>query len=128
DLGFRETWATRLAQITERHQVGAVAARADLAEHLEAALKLVLVIGAENTGKAPALALDMRRRMAILGSLRGQAGKTDDGSDSGDDDLGFEHGFRPDHACALPRTLSEMLVGSGLGVSIRDSTGRMTRK
>ena len=50
------------------------------------------------------------------------------GGDSGDDELGLEHVYRPDHACALPRTLSEMLVGSGFGVSMRESTGSTTRK
>ena len=100
----------------------------DLAEHLEATLQLVLVIGPEYAGKAPALALDMWGCVGILRRMHRQCNKACHGSDSGDDELGFEHVYRPDHACALPRTLSEMLVGSGFGVSMRESTGSTTRK
>src|SRR5690606_30757949 len=126
DLCLGEVRATRLHQIAERDQVRAVAARADFPEHLEAALELVLVIGAEDTGERPALLFD---RSACLGGIdlhRGQTGYQSHGSK---DELLLEHNTRPDHAFAfLPRTLSEMLVGSGLGVSIRDSTGSTTRK
>src|SRR5690606_40917555 len=97
-----------------------------LVEDLEAALQLVLVVGAENAGKAPALLFDMRR--VALGGRGRDCTEPDQRGEGGGDELVLEHGSHPDHACALPRTLSEMLVGSGLGVSMRDRTGRMTRK
>jgi hypothetical protein len=42
-------------KVAEGQQPGRVAARADFAEHLEAALQLVLVICAEQAGEAPVL-------------------------------------------------------------------------
>src|SRR5690606_19840700 len=104
---------------------GAVATGADFAENLEAALQLVLVIGAENAGKRPVLLFDMRGRMVLR---HGGSGDTDYQRQGGKDGLGVQHGSCPLPQCALPRTLSEMLVGNGRGVSMRPSSGRMTRK
>ncbi|MDT4874757.1 hypothetical protein FQZ97_1100800 [compost metagenome] len=105
-----------------------MAAGTDFTEHLEAALQLVGVVGAENASKAPALLLD--RHGASFGRLRGSAEReAGNQCDSGEDRLDIEHCSCPfHHACDLPRTLSEMLVGNGFGFSIRPRSGRMTRK
>src|SRR5690606_7286153 len=104
-------------------------ARADVAEHLEAALQLVLVVGAERAGEGPGLLLDFRRRVpALFLRHRGCGAKNE--SHQGGGNLGRGSGHwraDPDGQC-LARTASEMLAGKGFGVSRRPSSGRTTRK
>ncbi len=59
-LIFRIFRATVLGQVAEGYEIEPMAARADFAIDLEAAPKLVLVVGSENSGKAPVLLVGVR--------------------------------------------------------------------
>src|SRR5690606_3392596 len=82
-LALGELGATGFRKVAEGDAAQAVAARANLAIDLEAALQLGPVVGAEGTGEAPALA----RRLHLLG--RGGRHRRNDG---GCEEAGDEKG------------------------------------
>ncbi len=127
DLVFRKARAVFFREVTEGDEARTVAAGADFAVDLEPTLELVAVIGSENTGKGPRLFFNMRGRVGV--GSHGWCGEAEHQRQGHQNGLGLDHGhsFRP-QAWALPRTLSEMLVGRGKGFSIRDSTGSTTKK
>src|SRR5690606_26002713 len=99
--------------IAEGQQAGRVTAGAALPEHLEAALELVLVVGAKDTAEAPALLFDVRSRVAVFLGHGGAGGQGSSEDQGGEDRFSLEHdtGPVPHQPLAWPRTLSEMLVG-----------------
>src|SRR3974390_863850 len=101
-----------------------MAVRANLAEDLETALELRLVVFAERTGERPF----QPRRRHLLGQLRGRrrsgCGQRT-GEHEGEDGTLHVH----DHPHALaPRTDSEIEFGTGLVFSKMPSSGRTIRK
>src|SRR5690606_5106295 len=58
NLLFRERRTVVFRQVAEREKTRTVAARTNFTEDLEAALKLVLIVGAEQTAKRPILTLN----------------------------------------------------------------------
>src|SRR5690606_7046153 len=126
--------AVLVAQVTEVHQVHAVAGGADLLVDLVAALQLALVEGAERPGEAEAAIARM------LGAPGGHRRSGDgDQADSGrhrDKDLAEGHGlFLVAHhrahafsAAVDGSTGSEIVAGIGSGFSRRPMTGISTRK
>ena len=99
-----------------------MAAGADLAINLEAALQLRLVVFAERTGKRPFQ--PRRRHLFLARRRRGKAGSQAGEGKSGDDVSRFHD--RP-HALA-PSTNSEIDFGNGLVFSKMPSSGRTMMK
>src|SRR6185437_16000280 len=96
-LCFREAEAARIREVAERNQVERVAARADLAIDLEAALQLRLVVLAERARKGPGLPR-RRWRSSLLRGGR-QSGNRDTGGErEGDESARHGHGRGPAHA------------------------------
>ncbi|MNV64917.1 hypothetical protein D3C71_1575820 [compost metagenome] len=123
-----------VAQVTEVHQLHAVARGADFLVDLVAALQLALVIGAERPLEAEAAATRMLG--APSGQRRSGGGGQAQGGRQNDQGLAEGHGFllvgnhraQPFCSASPDRTGSEIVAGTGSGFSRRPRNGISTRK